>query len=643
MKKTALFLLLAICFSGLYAEINDPVIMQIGGKEITKSEFEYIWKKNNNNESSDKKSLNEYIDLFVNFKLKVAEAEKQGIDTTKAFRDELNGYRSQLTGQYLTDKATADSLAHQAYDRMKEYVEASHILIKLNPDASPSDTIVAWKKINKIYSQAVKGEDFARLAKQYSDDGSKSEGGYLGFATGFRYVYPFENVMFGTEAGKISKPFRTQFGYHIIKVISRRPANGRYRSGHILKLFPPNATEAQKTALKDSIFKIYDALQKGGSFTNFAQNNSDDRGAASRGGEYGVLFCGSLPIEYEDAVYKLKVGEYSAPFQSRYGWHIVKALEFLPYPSFDEMKDNLYGMMNRDERAEMPKTALAQKLKKEYSFKDFPQVLDNLVSAWSDMKDKKDSTAFKSLLKSEEPVFEIAGGKYPVKLFASYIEKNGMSSLKSAYDRFLTEKILAYEDTQLEKRYPEFGHLMQEYHDGILLFDVSNKEVWDKAAKDTAGLENYFGTHKSDYAWKDPHFKGFVISCSDKKVASAAKKMLKKLPLDSVSTVLMKKFNTDSTATILVQRGLYAVGENPLVDSLVFHKKNVKNAEKPSKLPVVFESGRILKDGPEDYNDVRGLVISDYQNYLEKSWIEGLRKKYDIKINTDIVNTVNKD
>jgi len=633
---------LSLSISTAFAGVNDPAIMKINGKEITKSEFEYIWSKNNTNNTLDKKSLDEYIDLFVNFKLKVAEAESQGLDTTKAFLDELGGYRRQLTSPYLTDKEAEDALVHQTYDRVREYVEASHILIQIGQDASPEDTLAAWKKINKIYNQAIEGIDFAKLAKEYSDDTSKDEGGYLGYSTGFRYVYPFENAVYNTPIGKISQPFRTQYGYHIVKVLNRRQAGGRYRSGHILKLVPKDAPEQDQATAKEAIYKIYDDIKQGGDFQKFAENESDDKSAASNRGEYNLLYCGSLPIEYEDAVYRLKPGEISAPFHSRYGWHIVKALEFLPYPTMDEMKEDINGIIGRDERSLVAKTSLVEKLKKEYSYSPVPENFTAFEKAWEDLRKNQDSTGIKTLQKSGSPIFKLDGISFPQSLFAEYVTRRGSGSnnLKATYTDFVKERVLAYEDSRLEKKYPDFGHLMQEYRDGILLFEVSNREVWDKATRDTAGLEAYFASHKSDYAWEKPRFKGFIISCADKKVASQAKKIMKGLASDSVAVVLKRTFNTDSTTLVKVEKGLYAAGENPTTDSLVFKQKNTK---KDAKFPVQFLKGSLLKKGPESYTDMRGQVISDYQNFLEKEWVDGLKKKYEVKINEEVVNTVNKD
>jgi len=643
MKKIALLLILSTCLSAGFAQTKDPVIMNIGGKDVSKSEFEYIWNKNNTNNTPDKKSLDEYVDLFVNFKLKVAEAKAQGIDTTRAFVNELGGYRRQLITPYLTDKITEEALIQQAYDRMREYVEVSHILLSVKPGVTPDDTLKTYQKVMKIYSRAIKGEDFSKLAKENSEDGSKEVGGYLGFSAGLRYVYPFENAAYNTPVGKISKPFRSQYGYHIVKVHSRRPAPGQYRSGHILKLVSSNATAEQKLAIKDSIFRIYNAILKNkDDFKKYATEQSDDKSAASRNGEYGLMNCGSLPFEYEDAVYKLKVGEFSEPFQSKYGWHIVKALEFQPFPELDKLREDIVAAISRDERSQLAKESMIKKLKKEYNYTFFIENFDPFNKAFEAIKTSGDSTLLKTLAVSGLPLFTLNGQEFSQKLFVSYLSMKGVNSsnLTESFTTFVNDRVLAYEDSQLERKYPEFGHLMQEYTDGMLLFEVSNREVWEKASLDTVGLESFFASNKSKYAWEKPKFKGFVIQCANAKIAKQANKMLRKLSSDSIIVVLKRTFNTDSTTLIKVERGLFASGENSMVDFLAF---KLGKLDKQADFPEVFVKGSVLEKGPESYTDVRGLVISDYQNYLEQKWLEALKSKFKVVVYKDVVNTVNKN
>ncbi|HET9570230.1 MAG TPA: peptidylprolyl isomerase [Bacteroidales bacterium] len=643
MKKVVTWMFFSAFLTVCLAQNNDPVLMNIAGKDVTKSEFEYIWNKNNSNAASDSKSLNDYVDLFINFKLKVAEAESQGIDTTQAFITELSGYRKQLITPYLTDKDAEEAMIKLCYDRIREYTELSHILLTVPNDASPEDTLKVYQKAMLLYKRALKGEDFAKLARENTEDeGSKAAGGYLGYSTGLRYVLPFENVAYSTPVGKVAPPVRTQFGYHIIKVINRVPAGGKYRSGHIMKAVAETATPEEKANAKDSIYLIYKALQAGEDFTKLATTQSDDRGAAGRGGEYGLMFCGSLPYEYESNVYKLKVGEYSAPFQSKYGWHIVKALEFQPYPPMEEMRNDLTGYIAQDEaRTQVAKKSFIERIKKEDGYLLNKDSYNQFVNAYDLARTKGDTTLVNALSQSTNPLFVLDGKNFSQKGFAQALAKNKqVNNISVAFDNYVGEQVVAYEDQNLEKKYPEFGHLMQEYRDGILLFEISNREVWDKASQDTKGLEKFFKDSVGKYNWAKPHYKGFIISCANPDVAARAKKMIKKLAVDSVSIVLKRAFNTDSTSLIKVEQGLFSKGENATVDFLTF--KGTK-PESDKKYPVVFLSGKVLAKGPESYTDVRGLVISDYQNFLEESWIKSLRAKYKVIVNKEVLNTVNKN
>ena len=641
MKKTALLFCFTAYLSLCLAQVKDPVIMNIGGKDVTKSEFEYIWNKNNTNNTADKKSLDEYLDLFINFKLKVAEAKVQGIDTTKSFKTELNGYRRQLTAPYMIDKVAEEAMYKEAYDRIKQLNEVSHIVIGLAANATPADTLKAYQKAMLIYGRAIKGEDFAKLAKENSDNSTKNEGGYLGTLSGLNLYYPFENAIFNTPVGKISKPFRTQDGYHIIKVHSRRPAGGMYSAGHILKIVAPEATPEVKAAAKDSIFKIYNAIKNGGDFQLFATKNSDDQNAAAHKGEYTSLLCGSLPYVFEEAVFKLKPGEISEPFQSKFGWHIVKAIDFQPYPDMEKMHDVLSKSINKNDRAQVLKTSFVEKLKKEYNYTENKKNLEAFTQAFDAIQHSGDSTLLKTLSTSNEPLFTLNRTAFTQKQFAAPLLHRGTKNfnLNESYNAFVQQAVMSYEDTQLEQKYPEFGHLMQEYSDGILLFEVSNREVWDKASIDTTGLKTFFNANKTKYAWDKPHYKGFIIQCANEDIAKQAKKMIKKMPEDSIIVTLKRTFNTDSTTLIKVDMGLYAQGENSTIDFLAY---KIGKLEPKSDFPVVFLKGRSIK-APESYLDVRGMVISDYQNDLEQKWIETLKGKFKVIVYKDVVNTVNKN
>ena len=645
MKPSVITLFAFIALSAsLLAQASDPVLMTINNKPVLKSEFEYIYNKNNTNNSLDKKTLEEYVDLFVNFKLKVEEAKTQGIDTTKSFITELSGYRSQLTKPYLTDSKVDESVLLEAYNRLKEDVDVSHVLIRIQQNATPADTLKAWTTIQNILKRLQKNEDFSKVAKEVSEDPSAAEnGGHLGYISAFRTVYPFETMAFNTPVGSLSKVVRSAFGYHIIKVHGRRNSLGEVLVSHIMKFTSKDDEEMNKKA-KISIDSIYQRVVAGDDFGKLASELSQDKGSAAKNGELPWFGTGRMVPEFETAAFALKnVGDVSQPIQSAYGWHIIKLLEKKGVDSFENMKADLERKVKRDERANLGQQAFVNKLKLDYNFQTVKLNLQEFYKLANNAK-LSDSTFLAEANKLNKPLFSFAGKNYSQSDFANYLKTNNNTEktiasemIDEKFKAFTDAELLAFEDTQLEKKYDDFRFLMNEYHDGILLFEVSNKEVWDKASKDTEGLANYFNGHKADYTWKEPHYKGRIISCKDKETFKAAKSIVKKSPTDSIDKYLRTRLN-DSIQYVKIEKGLFVKGENKYIDSEIFKSK--EKFVPTTDYPYLFLSGKMLKNIPEDYSDVRGLVTADYQEFLEKEWIKTLRGKYPVSVDQNILKTV---
>jgi peptidyl-prolyl cis-trans isomerase SurA len=620
--------------------------MKINGKTVLKSEFEYIYNKNNSNNSLDKKTLDEYVDLFVNFKLKVEEAKSQGLDTTKSFINELSGYRSQLTKPYLTDSKVDEAVLQEAYNRMKEDVEVSHILIRVQQNASPADTLTAWKSINAI-AKRIEKEDFAKVAKDVSEDESaKDNNGYIGWVSAFRTVYPFETMAFNTKPGTISKPVRTAFGYHIVKVHNRRSSLGEILVAHIMRFTEQNNEEKNKQA-KQKIDSIYQRVLEGDDFGKLASELSDDKGSATKNGELPWFGAGRMIPEFENVAFALKNnGDVSAPIQSSFGWHIIKSIDRRSIASYESMKEDLQSKVKRDERANLGQKSFIAKLKSEYKF----SVNNESVKEYYALVDKKaltDSIFQLEIAKLAKPIMTIASKTLTQSDFSSFLKANTYTDktvateiIDEKLNAFAEKELLAYEDGQLENKYDDFRFLMQEYHDGILLFEVSNNEVWEKASKDTEGLAKYFASHKADYKWEKPHYKGRLIMCKDKNTLKLAKAIVKKSHNDSIDKYLRTRLN-DSIQYVKVEKNIFVQGDNKQVDKLVFKSKAALEADKD--YPFVFVAGKLLKTQPEEYTDVRGLVTADYQEYLEKEWIAKLRAKYPVEIDKKILETVKKN
>jgi len=332
-------ILLSVIIAAFILKANaqtDPVLMNINDKKITKSEFERIFHKNNKDSVADQKAVNEYLDLFINFKLKVLEAEAMGLDTVTSFKQELQSYRKQLTAPYFVDKETEDKLVKEAYDRKKTRIRTSHILIKVPENASPADTLAAYNKAMEIRNKILKGEDFGKLAAEYSqDDVSKVNGGDIGYLTVFTTVLPYENAAYSLKSGEISMPVRSQFGYHIIKVTDKKDNPGDVKVSHIMVIVPRDAKDEDVKKAEAKINEAYQKLQNGEDFAKIAMDYSDDKASAKRGGELPWFGTGRMVPEFESAAFDAKAGEYTKPFRSAFGFHIIKKTDTRPIASFE--------------------------------------------------------------------------------------------------------------------------------------------------------------------------------------------------------------------------------------------------------------------------------------------------------------------
>ena len=637
--------LLALSVSA-FGQTTDPVLMTINNKPVLKSEFEYIYNKNNSNNSLDKKTLDEYVDLFINFKLKVEEAKTQGIDTTKSFITELAGYRSQLTKPYLTDSKVDDALLHEAYDRSKEDVDVSHILIRIPQNATPVDTLKAFNEINAIWKRVQK-EDFAKVAKEVSQDQSADQNsGHIGWISAFRTVYPFESMAYNTPVGSISKPVRTAFGYHILKIHARRNSLGEILVQHIM-IFTSKGEETQNKKAKVTIDSIYQRVLAGDDFGTLAKNLSQDKGSSVKNGELPWFGTGRMVPEFETAAFALKnVGDVSQPVQSAYGWHIIKLMDKKGLAAYDELKADLERKVKHDERANRGQHAFLTKSRIAYNYQEYPTSIQEFSKLLS-KRTLADSTFIAEAAKLNKPLFIFAGKNFTQADFAKYLKKNNTTEksipseiIDEKIDAFADSELLSFEDSQLEKKYDDFRFLMQEYHDGILLFEVSNREVWEKASKDTPGLAKYFDEHKSDYTWEKPHYKGRIVFCKDNATLAAAKSIVKKANIDSIDKYLRTRLN-DSIQYVKIEKGLYVQGDNKAIDDQIFKSKEKYVPTK--EYPFFFVTGKLLKNKPEDYSDVRGLVTADYQEFLEREWIKALRAKYPVNVDQNVLKTVKKN
>lgn len=645
--KKQLILVLSVLFSIQLSAQNDDSVIEIDGKKVSKSEFLQIYLKNNNAPKYDQQSLDEYMELFKKFKLKVAEAEALGYDTIPKLKKELEGYRKQLAQPYLIDSSQNSYLVNQAYERMKTEIRASHILIRVEENALPEDTLRAYNKIMALKKRIEAGEDFAAVAKSKGgseDPSAQRNNGDLGFFTAFQMVYQFEEAAYTTPVGSISNPVRTKYGYHILKIADQRPARGTMKAAHIMIAVAKDAPEEEKLSAQKKVDEIYAKLKNGESFATLASEFSDDGQTAEKGGELPLFGTGTttrMVPEFEEAAFALKNdNDISQPVKTDVGFHIIKRLQWTPLRTFAELKKEIQSKVNKDDRAISTQLSFITKMKKTYGFADnfaktskwFVQNIDtNYVKGkWNASK-----------LKSDKVMFTLADQKFTQKQFAKYLEKN-YRAVRSTDNRTLVEKqyanfqkaeILAYEERQLDNKYPEFKALMKEYHDGILLYEVMTDKVWNKAIKDTAGLRVYFNANNNKYVWGE-RVNAYVYECSSKEVAAKVATLLKS---DTISSkTIIGIINKDSELNLRVRTGKFETATTSYLKNQVI-KKGVNPVYQFENKFYVVKVDELLPAGPKLLSEAKGAATSDYQTYLEKQWLEEIAKKHPIIVNKQVL------
>lgn len=647
------FLVSALMVSStlLFSQVNqNTTLFTISGEPVSVGEFEYVYTKNNINNQADfsEKSLTEYLELYKNFRLKVKEAETQKLDTIKGLINELEGYRKQLAKSYLTDKEISEKLLDEAYQRSLRDVNASHILIKCEENANPQDTLAAYKKAMSIRQRLLKGEDFGKLARQNSDDPSAVDNdGKLGWFSVFQMIYPFESAVYSLKVGEISMPVRTQYGYHIVKLNATRPAQGEIRVAHLLLKFPEGSTADQKAKIATKIDSIYRLIQSGAlSFEDAVTQFSEDRTTRGKKGELPWFGTGRMVPEFEEAAYALlKDGDISKPVQSAYGWHIIKRLEKKDLPEFDNMKADLKRKVERDSRSQVAKHILIERIKKDNNYQEF-------AGNKTDFFNRVDSSLTQGTWNAEPfansklPLFSIANKSFTQADFANYITNNakrrgdkGKDQLLDEYfDNFVTQSALDYEESQLENKKPEFKALMKEYRDGILLFELTDREVWSKASKDTVGLNAFHEQNKNKYMWGN-RIQTVIYNTTDKALAEKAHKLA--LKKNSDAEKIKEKLNKSSAdAKISTIEGKYEKGQYNVVDDIEWKVgvTPVEILDDSSYRFIVVKA--LLQPEPKTLKEAKGYVVSDYQEYLEKTWIEHLRRKYPIVVDEKVLTAL---
>ena len=627
---------------------QDPILMQVGDRAVTRSEFLQIYLKNNPNPKFDKASLDDYMELFKKFKLKVIEAENLGYDTLPKLRNELDGYRKQLATPYLIDSAKNNALVQEGYERMKYEVRASHILIRVAPDASPADSLAAYNRALELRKRLLKGEKFDEVARGKGgseDESVKQNGGELGYFSAFQMVYPFESAAYNTPVGEISMPTRTRFGYHLVKVHDKRPARGVMSAAHIMIVVKQDADEQVKENARQRIHEIHNKLKAGESWEDMVMKYSEDYGSRNTAGKISEFGTGKQRMvpEFEDAAFSLKNdGDYTEPVQTAYGWHIIKRLNVQNLGSFQELEKEIQQRVNRDDRALSTQKSFIEKLKKEYNLKDHSRK----QLKWFHKKAKFANGVWSIPNTKRNPVlFSFSSVQITRNDFADHL--SGITNvpqnadlkafINMKYFEFMDNQILAYEEAQLDTKYPAFRALMTEYNDGVLLYEIMNDKVWNKALRDTSGLRSFFEANRGQFRWGD-RLDADVFICDTKEIAQQVMDLVKQgLSAKEVTD----KANGKSALNVVLRSQKMEIANTDYLKGRTFAEGVNEIFEHNGKFYVVVNKAFIPASNKE-LEDTRGAVTAAYQQYLEERWVTELMEKYKVVVNTDVLYNLGK-
>jgi len=640
-------------------KLDNKVLMTIADEQVSVKEFMDVYSKNNvNNEVIDKKSLEEYLDLYINFKLKVKEAEFLKMDTAKAFKKELEGYRKQLAKPYFTNDEVSEALLQEAYNRKMKDVRASHILLMLDKDAAPADTLKVYNRAMDLRKRILAGEEFAAVAEKESEDPSAKDReeivgkqsfrpgnkGDLGYFSVFDMVYPFENGAYETPVGEVSMPIRSDFGYHLIKVEDRSAALGSIEVAHIYLSLPPQASDSLVEAKGEKIMLINEEIKGGMSFEEAVKAYSEDRGSAQRDGKLSKFTVNRIVPEFVTTIKDMEIGEISEPVKTLYGYHIIKLIGLEKPGSFDEEKAKLSERLAKDSRAQKSEQAVIEQIKKDASFKAYDKNVQAYI-AQLDSTFTGGKWAPNTEIDKDLKLFKLGKKTFTSADFTAYIVKNQAKQDNNnaeryaykLYNEFVKQSSLDYEDSMLEEKYPEFALLMEEYYDGILLFDLMDKEVWSKAVKDTTGLENFYTQNKQNYLW-DERAEATIFTINDEADVARVAEILQN---NNTDEEVLKSLEQDSIRSVRIKKGKYEKGDNNYVNMMTW-ETGLSDALKTNvdKVTVFVRIHEILAPQPKELQEARGIITSDYQTELEKNWVKSLREKYPVSVDQELFNKV---
>jgi peptidyl-prolyl cis-trans isomerase SurA len=642
LKTLVLAVFLILGANEIFAQKKVTPLFKLGTNEVYAENFEYYFSKNNDKLTKDSVEfkVQEYLDLFIKFRLKVLEAEYNNLHEEAAFITEFSGYKKQLAKPYLLESKMSESLVQEVYQRMKEEVKASHILFMIDENALPKDTLDVFNRIMDVKKQFDSGVNFDSLAQTLSEDPSaKQNKGDLGYFSAFAMVYQFEEGAFNTPVGSVSQPIRTKFGYHLIHVKDRRSTRGKVKVAHIMLRNKSTPSEEEVQSNEAKINSVYEKIIDGENWNSLCELYSDDINTKKKGGVINWFGTGNLVKEFEEASFGLQNKEdISKPFQTKYGWHIVKLIDKKPIEPFEEVKGQLESKISRDQRSKVKKKQALLTLKKQNNFILNESAKNTLIQAFDSAlihgKWQTDSKTFKN-----ELLFSLQNKEYSTMDMATYVrenqsKRNNISVPEYAeylYNLYEEKSIFDFEEKNLEQFNNEYKLILQEYRDGILLFNLMEKEVWGKAIKDSVGLTKYYNDNIENYKKKESARVRVLVSDKQETIEKA------KSHLSKSKKEIDKAFNNEEPLNLQVFDKIVELGEDQDVDN--FWQEGIFEFEKDNR-SYLLQVLEIILEAYKPMDTIKGQVISDYQQELEDVWIKKLKEKYPVKINKSTLKQV---
>ncbi|MDG1901072.1 MAG: peptidylprolyl isomerase [Bacteroidales bacterium] len=655
----AMIIAISTNFAFTQSNLDKKVLVTINNENVTAGEFMRVYEKNNySDELYSEDDVNEYLNLYINFKLKVAEAEYLKMDTSLSFTTELSGYRTQLAKPYFVDESVNEELLLEAYNRLTKDIRASHILIMVDENATPEDTLKAYNKISRVIDELSAGKEFSVAAIEYSEDPSardtkaipnkqrakKGNRGDLGYFTVFNMLYPFESAAYSTEVGEISPIIRTKYGYHIINVTDVKDAMGSAQVAHIFVAIRPDASKQDSLRKTEKVNNIHDKIQGGLSFEDAVLEYSEDKGSIKNNGQLSPFTCNRVVPEFVEIVDILEVGDVSDPIKTDYGYHIVKLIESNKPGSFELESARLKERLTKDNRSRKSEDAVISNIKILNKFKVYPEAANAIIAAIDSSVLNKRFVA-DNLKLMTETVIKIKKEKYTQYDFAKFVQTNQRIQdnidrdvyVKQLFSEFENECCLNFMDKNLEANYPEFKELIKEYHDGILLFNLTDEKVWSKAVKDTLGLQDFFESNRKNYIWGE-RVDATVYEIRDKNIITKVTEIISTVDNDGD---IAKEFESNDIKSVKIIPDTYELGDNKYVDQINWAVgiSSPVNSD-VEDLTVIIKIKEVLPPETKELRDARGLVTADYQNYLETQWLDELKTEYTIEINDDVLEKI---